>query len=375
LCRFWVTLTTHHHTPRAVPVFSADPNFILAAYYHATKTGDRATIERWMPKLLLIAAYMLNEMGVANSSLFTNTFPACNGTWGPPLGAGPPLSDNWFDDVRFGWHDALVGLYAVQSFQKLGDLQAWLGDALAANASYAIYDRMVAAYNDRYWDASAGLYHDWVDVNGFARTYFYVWHQFLAIEFGIASPAQAASIMANADAESARVQAQYNLSAPLWCVPCNFRTLNHSDLTCAFDGEDTYGNYENGSCFYGHTGFEMLALSRTRGADAAFARMEGALQNFNMTRFWSQRFSWLDGVPMGADIATENLFVVWGGLFASFGVRIDLLGGVVTVGPAATQLEGASLTVGVAGRDMTITVKGGWACVTEAGTGAFKPIE
>jgi hypothetical protein len=122
------------------------------------------------------------------------------------------------------------------------------------------------------------------------------------IKIGIASPAQAASIMAAADAETARVQREYNVTGPFWCVPCNFRALNHSDLTIAFDGEDEYGHYENGACFYAHTGFQALALSRTRGADAAFARMAGALENFESTRFWSQRFSWLEGVPMGADL-------------------------------------------------------------------------
>lgn len=267
--------------------------------------------------------------------------------------------------MRFGWHDALVGLYAVQSFQKLGDLQTWLGDPVGANESYAIFSKMVVAYNNRYWNAEAGIYHDWVDVDDNARTYFYMWHNFLAIEFGIASPAQAESIIANAASESARVQAAYNITTPLWCVPCNFRTLNHSDLTCAFDGEDTYGHYENGACFYAHTGFEILALSRTQGANAAYARLETALANFNATRFWSQRFSWIDAIPMGADIATENLFVVWGGLFASFGVRVELLQGVTVVGPAASAMEGANLTVGVLGRDVKITVTNGWASVVK----------
>ena len=82
-------------------------------------------------------------------SLLTNTFSECNGTWGPPLAGGPPLSDNWFDDVRFGWHDALVGLYAVQSFQKLGDLQAWLGDHAGANVSYAICESAAVSLRRR----------------------------------------------------------------------------------------------------------------------------------------------------------------------------------------------------------------------------------
>ena len=35
------------------------------------------------------------------------------------------------------------------------------------------------------------------------------------------------------------------------------------------------------------------------------------------------------------------------------------------VGPAAAALEGANMTVGVAGRDVTINVRGGWARVVE----------
>ena len=72
-----------------------DPNFILAAYYHAAKTGDRAAVTRWMPTLTRIVDFMLENMGVGNTSLLTNTFPDCNGTWGQPLTPGPPLADNW----------------------------------------------------------------------------------------------------------------------------------------------------------------------------------------------------------------------------------------------------------------------------------------
>ncbi len=65
----------------------------MAAYYHAAKTADRAAVERWMPTLARIASHMVNNMGVGSSSLLTNTDPDCNGTWGLPLTAGPPLAD------------------------------------------------------------------------------------------------------------------------------------------------------------------------------------------------------------------------------------------------------------------------------------------
>ncbi len=70
-----------------------DPNFILAAYYHAAKTGDRAAVARWMPTLTRIVDYMVKNMGVGETALLTNTFPDCNGTWGQPLTPGPPLAD------------------------------------------------------------------------------------------------------------------------------------------------------------------------------------------------------------------------------------------------------------------------------------------
>ena len=106
----------------------------------------------------------------------------------------------------------------------------------------------------------------------------------------------------------------------------------------------------------------MLALSHTRGADAAFDRLAGALDVFNVTRFWSQRHSWLEATPMGTDVATENFFVVWCGIFASFGVRVTLLDGVRVVGRAAAALVGANVTIGVLGEDVTIHVNAsGWA--------------
>ena len=103
--------------PRPPPKHSAtDPNFILAAYYHAAKTGDRATVARWMPTLTRVVDYMLQHMGVNETSLLTNMFPDCNGTWGVPLTPGPPLADNWFDDVRFVSTDRRAQQYCAPRF-------------------------------------------------------------------------------------------------------------------------------------------------------------------------------------------------------------------------------------------------------------------
>ena len=334
------------------------PHTLLAVYWHAVNTGDRATVAGWMPAVDAIAGYMLTEMLMNETALLTNTNPKADGV------ANHSLEDNWLDDVRFGFHDAIVGLYAVDAFRALGDLKTWLGDAAGAAAAYAVHARAVAAYNAAYWDEGAGMYRDWVDATGRARTYFYTWQNFYAVELGVASPAQAGAIMDRADALYAGLRAQFNVSAEaLWCTPTNLIPLDPLDLTVDFDSEYVYPHYENGDCFQWHFGLEALALSRVRGAGAAYDKLSRAAGVFDGNRLWGQRYSWTEGRPMGADVITDGFFAVYGGLFGALGVRVSLLGGVASVGPAAPQLEGANFTIGVLGSDVLVTVKGGVARV------------
>jgi hypothetical protein len=57
------------------------------------------------------------------------------------------------------------------------------------------------------------------------------------------------------------------------------------------------------------------------------------------------------------------VFAVYGGLFGALGVRVSLLNGVTSVGPAAPLLEGANFTIGVLGNDVLVAVQGGVARV------------
>ena len=364
-----VNLTSGYMAPRWSVVSGNDwgmggtiidqfPHTLLAVYWHTVNTGDRATVAGWMPAVDAIARYMLTEMLMNETALLTNTNPKADGV------ANHSLEDNWLDDVRFGWHDAIVGLYAVDAFRALGDLKTWLGDAAGAAAAYAIHARAVTAYNAAYWDEGAGMYRDWVDATGRPRTYFYTWQNFYAVEAGVASAAQASAVMASADALYAGLRARLNVSAEaLWCTPTNLIPLDPSDLTVDFDSEYIYPHYENGDCFQWHLGLEALALSRVRGAGAAYDKLARAAGVFDVNRLWGQRYSWTEGAPMGADVITDGFFAVYGGLLGALGVRVSLLGGVATVGPAAPQLEGANFTIGVLGSDVVVAVRGGFARV------------
>jgi hypothetical protein len=335
------------------------PHLVLAAYHHAVNTNDTATLASWMPTINSVADYMLTTMLVGNTSLLTNVNPEADGT------AGHSLADNWLDDVRFGWHDGIVGTYAVMSFRALGDLRTWLGDAEGAASAYATHAKMVSAYNQEYWDDSFGGYSDWIDVEGNRRNYFYVWHQYLAIENGIANATQAQTILARADALNAQARATYNLTeAQLWCTPTNWIQLDPADLTVDFDNEYNWGHYEDGACFQWHHGLESIARARVQGPEVALSRLTTAMTNFAQNRLWGQRYGFLEGgVPLGSDVITDGFYLAYGGLFGALNVRPTLLSGLQVLGPAAPQLEGVNFTFAFQGVDTTVTVENGWARV------------
>lgn len=228
---------------------------------------------------------------------------------------------------------------------------------------------MVKAYNDWYWDESTSMYHDWIDKNNVKRNYFYVWHNFLAIEFGIANSTQSSLILNTADSLYAGIRTKYNVTAEqLWCTPTNLIPLDPSDLTVDFDDEYEYGHYENGDCFHWHYGLESLARSRVNGADTAFTRLTTAMQAFNVSRLWGQRYGWIDPStrgPLGSDVITDGYFLIWGSLFGSLNIRPTLLNGIQTLGPAATDMNGSNYTFSYLGNDVTIQVTDGYARVVE----------
>ena len=117
----------------------------------------------------------------------------------------------------------------------------------------------------------------------------------------------------------------------------------------------------------------MLARGRVRGADAAMARLAPLIAEFDRSRLWAQRYSWLDGDGQveGDDVITDSAFVLYGGLFSVLNVRTqNLFGGgalgVEVLGPAAAGLEGVNFTIGVRGRDVLLAVVNGTVQVSVA---------
>jgi len=330
-----------------------EPHLLLAAYYYVLNTGDAAALRRWMPALDAVLGYMSGAMRLGAGALLTNAAPGCDGTHAS--GAG-----NWLDDIKFGWHDAIVGAYAVEAVRRLGELKVWAGDAAGGAALAALHTAAVAAYNAAFWNSTSGLYSDWADVSGARRNYAYLWQQYLAIEFGIADPPRAAAMLATIDARYAALAAAFSVPrSHLWCAPTNLAPVDPRDITVDFDGEFVFPHYENGECFHWQLGIEILAMGRAAGGAAAYARLAGVLPEWQRSRLWGQRFSWLQQTPLGMDVITDGLFILYGGVFGALGVRPTLLRGIEVVGPPAAELEGARFAFAHLGRDAVLTVVNG----------------
>lgn len=330
------------------------PHVVLATYYHAINTGNKSLILSYMPKMRLIMNYMLTAMQINTTFLLTNSF--CNGV------ANVSCADNWLDDVRFGWHDAIVGAYAVEAFRAMSEVELWLGNVPESRILSQIYEKMVVAYNNLYWDENNQAYTDWVDKNGNKRHYFYVWQNYVTIIFNIANRTRAQAILNTAANLYKSIALQFNKTNGIWCAPTNLIPLKPEDLTVNFDDEYVYPHYENGDCFHWHLGLEILAQSRVNGPNAAFERLSKAMEVFKVNRLWGQRYSWTSEIPMGSDVITDGFWLAYGGIMGSLNIQVTL-GGVKVLGPAAPQLEGTKFTFGFLGNDITVVVKGGVARV------------
>ena len=160
------------------------------------------------------------------------------------------------------------------------------------------------------------------------------------------------------------ISIRYNVSRDrMFCQPTNLIPTSPSDIWIDFDNEYVYPNYENGDCYLWHSGLELLAMGRGLGADAAYERFLAAVPHFQKTRFWAQRYDWIEGTPLGDDVIADSLHHLYGFLFSAFNIR-STLSKVTILGPPAKALEGASWTFAHLGKDTTVTVTDGKQVIT-----------
>ena len=359
-------------------------HFILAYYYHVRNTGDKEFLLRVWPSLNRAMEYVLGPdgMGMGGREGLATT----------PCASGLPhanTADNWFDIVNFGGKDAVINSYLVTALSKMEEMAEYLGGVHAGESGkwQRLHRAAVSSFNTQLWNASVGLYSDWIDTAGGRRNYFYVWQQFNAIDpaSGIANSSRAAAMMATIDRFYGDIRARYNKTqTELWCTPTNLdaaRGANWSGIAwwdsvlqngVELGDQQYFGHYENGCCFMALTGLEIAARGQAGDPEGAAQLVKRAMDNFNATRFWGQHFDWCGGEHCeqpaagfnAGDVLTNSIMVLYGAVHSLFGFRTDLRGVHVVGRPATTLREGASHSFTHLGERVTLTVQGGTTVVS-----------
>ena len=346
------------------------PHYILAVYEFAVASGRASTVADLLPALRSLGAYLLDTLGMRAAGVATIR---CTG--GLSRAEDPNARpSNWYDTVAFGHQDGLVNALAVRALWALSELEFYAGNATAGAEYAALHAASAAAYNRVFWrpqGAAGGHWADWIDANGVAREYSFVWGNALAAGYArIANASQAAAYAALTAAAAAAAAARYSVSADtFFAAPANWVPAAADDLLYCNIDSPPYPGYENGEQFLVVAGYEYIAAARagSSGADGVLARLRLAMAEYNRTLFWGQNRNWLAdggaGEMQGGDFLTDQLLLLWGGLRAVFGVEATLRQGIVTTNAPAGGLDGAWHVFLHLGVEVNVSISGGVASV------------
>ena len=344
------------------------PHYILAAYEFAVVSGRSDTIIELLPTLRSLGTYLLDTLGMRENGVAT-----IKCTQGLSRTQDPDSRpSNWWDTLPFGHLDAHLNAYAVRALWSLSELEFWAGNASAGEEYAVLHDASLKAYNRMFWrqksNSSGGHWVDWIDVQGVAREYNFVWHNAIAAGYArIANTSQAAAYAVLSTAAVAETCERFNVSQDtFFASPSNLFPANFEDLlycNSARPKDDVYPFYENGDQFLVAAGYEYIAAARNGDADGVLSRLRLAMLEYDRTSFFGQNRDWLanggQGQMQGGDICTDQLLLLWGGLRGVFGVEPTLRQGLVATNAPAAGLEGAWHAFLYLGVEVNITIKGG----------------
>jgi len=341
-----------------------DVHFPIAVYFSVVSSGDMAWLASVRPALDAIVAYFASR-GLS--------VPAQQAVYVSPtsgLADGGRHTSNWYDVINFGHLDAYLAVHGVWAMKCLVELYSALGDAEAAAHAEAVAEQATRDFNTVFWDETSGAYRDWIDVQGKARSYFYVDIAFVAIISGVANATQASALLTHYNSRLQEIYVQYNVTpGSIWSAPCNLYPITDScefatsGSKCGLGGV-AFPGYENGGSFFHTPGLQFAALGMAGRAGDAYDGFVALMNSgFGRVRGWAQQLYWgTHGGPdqlVGGDPLNTAVLPIWGFLRGTFGIVPTLTRGLTVANTPADAMEGAVWNMSYLGESLCLTVKGG----------------
>lgn len=280
---------------------------LIASWDYVESTGDLAWLRTRIDKLEKIAEF-LAARDIDGDGLVEAVQSGNRGTL-----QQPGRSCAWFDAINCGHKDGYCNALIYRAWRDLADLEAKLGRDLQKQHFSALADRLKAAYAKNLFNPATGWLGNWLSADGELHDYAPTYVNGLAIEYGLIEPAEGREILARLRKKMEQAGfTRFDLGVPLHLIPVTPDDYLQPDgfgVPHKSDGTDTFGYYQNGAVFAGHT-TEFLAahyvVGETEIADRILQAMlerqtvEGTFQNGIQDKYpQALDFMTWDGKPAG----------------------------------------------------------------------------
>ena len=274
-------------------------------------TGDTDFLRLSLPRMRRAARFALHEFRVREEKHVVVPWVGHDGRSGldvQPDGTkrllpGVGVGNNYWDLLPFGGHDALATIYLADALDRLANLEEavqrhseWMiptaGTAPAAGeAADAAFDpadlrglvaAMRADFQTRFWNPTTGRFVGWIDATGKAYDYGFTFVNLEAIQYGMASPDQADSILAWLDGKR-EVEGDTSRSADIYhwrFAPRATTKRNVETYAWMWSAPEMIpwgGQVQDGGAVLGFSYHDIMARLATLGPDDAWRRLREIL--------------------------------------------------------------------------------------------------
>jgi hypothetical protein len=276
--------------------------YITACADYYDITTDREFLRAALPRLRRALRYALDEFDVEREGCVRVPWVGHDGRSGLARGAdgakvvrvGLGVGNNYWDLLPFGGHDFQATLYLFHALGRMADLERE-ADALAPaldpagrfdpNALRALAATVRERSAARFWNPDTGRFVGWIDADGRAHDMGLTTLNTEAIHYGLATEAQARSILDWLDGRRA-VAGDTSTGADLYrwrFAPRATTRRNVETYVWAWSAPESvpWGDQvQDGGAVLGWSYFDLMARLRVDGPDGAWDRLRAILDWF-----------------------------------------------------------------------------------------------
>jgi hypothetical protein len=273
-------------------------------------TGDVDFLRRSLPRMRRAARWAMLEFDVRKEKHVVVRWVGHDGRTGlevrpdgtkrllPGLGVG----NNYWDLLPFGGHDSLATIYLADALERLATVEEavarhpdWMMPAAADAPPGGVTDAafsadelrsLVAAikadFQSRFWDSAKGRFVGWIDATGKAYDYGFTFVNLEAIQYGMATPAQATAIFAWLDGKR-EIEGDTARGADIyhWRFAPRATTKRNVETYCwVWSGPESIpwgGQVQDGGAVLGFSYHDVMARLATIGPDDAWDRLRAII--------------------------------------------------------------------------------------------------